>query len=640
MRKLLFAALLCSMFTGVVNAQVFYSEDFSNQNLPGWTIVTPYGPVSWKWANTGQSTGNAAGQFDYAGTQNGHILVDSDADGDQNTPTPEYSTITSGPINCSGKATVILSFYEYYARYQNDTSRVLVSTDSVNWTEVHNPAQGLAQDQTTQNPYLVELNITTQAANQATLYIRFSWKGKYDYWWFVDDVSLFVPSTNEAEATDLTNRLTNGCNLTNAETISISFRNKGLDPITAINASYSVNGGTPVTETVTLGGPINFGQSGTYTFTQTADLTAAGTYNITGWVTLAGDTTNGNDTAFSAAISADPLSIATPQTQSFEVPPVGNELSGLTWTTLDANNDGFTWFLSASSANTGDLHYRYLWNSNGTTAANDWLFSPCLTLNSSKAYKVTFFDEVGQDNNGLYEEKIELKAGTSKTVNGMNEAIIDFGVQSNTTYEERKAAFKPAGSGTYYIGLRCYSDADKWFLNVDDITIEELALPDAAFSTTSNGAAVTVNDASEDLITSWTWSWGDNTPNSTGQTPGAHTYSQPGTYQICLKVTNLAGEDSICKTVTIVGINEADASAHIGVYPNPTNGMVQVSLSDEVKNGATISIVNVVGETVITRTSNGAYIEKFELANLPAGVYSVKVNSGTLLAVKKFVLSN
>jgi PKD repeat protein len=635
-RKLLISAALFSQLAGMVNAQVIYSETFSNQALPGWSIVTPSGPVMWKWSNTAASTGSSPGTFDHAGAANGHVIVDSDGDSDETTK--EYSTLTSGPINCSGKATVILSFYEFYARFQNDTPRVFISSDSVNWTMVHNPALGLAANQSTANPSLVEVNVTAQAANQATVYIRFSWKGTYDYWWFVDDVTLFVPSSNEAEVTAVDNLLTNGCNLSNAEPISITFRNKGLSPISTLTAYYSINGGTPVSETATLGTPINFTESATYNFTQTANFTTADIYSITGWVLLAGDTINENDTAFSAAISVDPLSIATPQTQSFEVPPVGNEISGLTWTTLDANNDGATWFISGANANTGDLHYRYLWNDDAVTAANDWLFSPCLTLSSTKAYKVTFFDEVGEDGT-VFEEKLRLKAGTTKSAAGMTEDIFDFGTQSNITYEERKAAFKPAGSGTYYIGFQCYSDADKWFLNVDDITIEELAKPVAAFSTTGSGSNITVNDASEDLVTTWTWNWGDGSSNSTGMAPGPHTYTAPGAYEICLIVTNLAGADTLCKTITIVGINEADASAHIGVYPNPTHGVVQVSLSDEVKNDARLEIVNVIGETVITRTTSGSSVEKFDLSNLPSGVYSVKVNSGTLVAVKKFVYS-
>ncbi len=620
-----------------LGAQVIFSDDFSNANLPKWTIANlSTSNVLWHYNNTGSSAGQAAGTFDYTGATNGCILADSDADGDQTGNTAEHTVITSKNIDCSAASDVVLSFVEFFGKYQADTPRVYVSTDSINWTMVHNPAAGLATNQATANPNFVEINVTAIAAGSDSFYIRFDWRGKYDYWWFVDDVKLFTPSTFEVQADEAGATLTNGCNLSNSEPISITFRNKGLTPIDSVMAMYQVNGGTVVAEKVHLPSPLGYDTAYTYNFTTTADFSAAGIYNITAWVQLAGDTVPSNDTAFTNAISADPINPSTAYTTSFEIPGIGSDVSALTWTNEDSNNDGFSWHLSAASANTGTVHFRTDWNPNGQTAANDWLFSPCLQLSAAKAYKVHFFSEVGEDANGLYPEKLELKTGTTKSAAGMTQNIFDFGLQQNSAYEERLAAFKPATNGIYYVGFHCYSDADKWFLDVDDVTISELAGPDAVFASSMNGSVVTVTDGSSELITDWSWNWGDGS-SSTGQNPGTHTYAAPGTYTICLTVTNLAGVDSVCHTVVISGVNDLDASAQIAVYPNPTNSAINVMLSQELSNNAQIEIVNTIGETVISRKATGSNVEKFNLDKLAQGVYYVRITSEGVKAMKKFV---
>jgi PKD repeat protein len=638
MKKLLPAifAFAC-LLTGKVNAQVFFSDDFSNQNLPNWTVtnLASGSTVLWKWSNNASSAGSSAGTFNYAGAANGHLILDSDNDGDQTgNTTPEYTVITSQAINCTGKPAVILNFAEYYARY-HDTVGVYVSNDSTNWTLVHNSGSLLNVNAATANPNLVQANVSSVAANQAKFYIRFSWKGDWDYWWFVDDVTLRVPDASDAAVVSISNELSNGCLLTNNELIGITIKNAGLTPLTSVTAKYSVNGGTPVSESVTLS-PLPYDSSHTYIFTTHANFSAPNNYQITAWVELAGDTAHANDTAFNLAISAMPLDVTPPYTMGFEVPNFGTEIGALTWTSEDANHDGSTWFLSTASPNTGSVHYRYLYNFDGTTAADDWLFTPCLNMSSTTAYRIQFYDQTGADANGAYPEKLELKAGTTKSSGQMNETVTDLGALVDTVYTLHKAAFKPAGTGIYYVGFHCYSDANMWYLNVDDVTIDTLPKPTAQFSLGMVGSIATVTDGSDDLITSWTWHWGDG-QSSIGQDPGTHTYSSPGTYTVCLVVTNLAGSDSTCHTVTISGIKDADMTSQISVFPNPTNRILNVMMSDQIKGSAQIEIVNVIGETLLAKISTGNAVEKFDLDKLAQGVYFVRISSENGKAIKKFV---
>ncbi|MCX6200592.1 MAG: T9SS type A sorting domain-containing protein, partial [Bacteroidetes bacterium] len=288
-----------------------------------------------------------------------------------------------------------------------------------------------------------------------------------------------------------------------------------------------------------------------------------------------------------------------------------------------------------ASANAGAVHFRYLYNSDGATGGDDWLYSPCISLDATKAYKLSFWEEVGEDGNGLYPEKLEVKMGTANSSTGMTENVLDFGALSVSSYEEQKAAFKPNATSSYYLGFHCYSDADAWFLDVDDVHITELLKPTAAFTTAPNGSSVNVTDGSTDMITTWDWNWGDGT-TSQGQIAGPHTYTGTGTRTICLIVTNLAGADTVCHDITITGLEQVDISENISVYPNPTNKILNVNLNGTLKGEAKIEITNILGETLLSRTTQTS-VERFDMSKLAQGVYYVRITANEIKAVRKFV---
>lgn len=87
----------------------------------------------------------------------------------------------------------------------------------------------------------------------------------------------------------------NSGTLTNAEDVVITIRNFGSNDITNPEVQYQIDGGTPVVENFV--GTIVAGTNEQYTFTQTADLSAPGSYVIDAKTNLAGDTNTGNDSA-------------------------------------------------------------------------------------------------------------------------------------------------------------------------------------------------------------------------------------------------------------------------------------------------------------------------------------------------------
>lgn len=79
------------------------------------------------------------------------------------------------------------------------------------------------------------------------------------------------------------------------ETVTVTVRNFGSNVQNNFTVLYTVDGGAPVVETITT--PINSQETISYTFTQTADLSAFATYSITATTQLGGDQDASNDSA-------------------------------------------------------------------------------------------------------------------------------------------------------------------------------------------------------------------------------------------------------------------------------------------------------------------------------------------------------
>ncbi|MBL7791536.1 MAG: PKD domain-containing protein, partial [Saprospiraceae bacterium] len=75
------------------------------------------------------------------------------------------------------------------------------------------------------------------------------------------------------------------------------------------------------------------------------------------------------------------------------------------------------------------------------------------------------------------------------------------------------------------------------------------AAPVSAFGSQSNNLTVIFNDQSANNPSSWSWNFGDGA-TSTSANP-QHTYSMPGTYQVCLTASSLCGNTQSCQNITL-----------------------------------------------------------------------------------------
>lgn len=254
---------------------------------------------------------------------------------------------------------------------------------------------------------------------------------------------------------------------------------------------------------------------------------------------------------------------AFPYSQTFDNIPVGGLLPcGIT--TLDANADGATWRVSTENPNSGTNSIRYNGIVVNNVAADDWFFTPALTLapaTNTTRYQVAFryrTSGVGATATGI--ESLEVKSGTAATVAAQTNLLYTNAAITNTTYllangtSTPAVALLPAGAGTSYVGFHIKSAANQGNLYIDDVAVTTVVVT----ATTSEALLRAVN-----------------------------VFPNPST------------------GVFELAIQGANAKGNLGV-----------------------SVTNTLGQQVYTGSARDNYTTKLDLSNLAAGLYHLQVRNG------------
>jgi hypothetical protein len=166
--------------------------------------------------------------------------------------------------------------------------------------------------------------------------------------------------------------------------------------------------------------------------------------------------------------------------------------------------------------------------------------------------------------------------------------------------------------------------------------------PLAGFTCEPEALTITFSDNSYYAPTDWFWDFGDN-GTSDEQNP-IYTYSEEGTYQICLTVSNDFDSDTFCKTVTVTTTNTKNLASDISfeLYPNPTSDRVFVSVQSPTSQSLSLQITNLLGEVMTTVSlSSGMFNQEISLESFASGTYFYQLlgeeqvfDSGKLLLIK------
>ncbi|MGB1204701.1 MAG: M43 family zinc metalloprotease [Chitinophagales bacterium] len=141
-------------------------------------------------------------------------------------------------------------------------------------------------------------------------------------------------------------------------------------------------------------------------------------------------------------------------------------------------------------------------------------------------------------------------------------------------------------------------------------------------------------------VESYTWDFGDT--NASADANPTHIFTEAGDYEVTLIVQNGVGLDQITYTITVtdnVGINETLAANVVQLWPNPTSGILNVSLNVVVKETANIAVYDVAGREVMVSDLKGTNVT-INLAKESNGIYFVKTTVDGKTAVQKVLLQH
>ena len=196
-RPVILLALFCTLTT-TVQAQVFWTESFDFSTTANWQLAgTNNG--SGRCASTRQPTAGyidpGLPAFDAPTVTNGYSYFDSD--NNWLAPHDVWFSLRDPLTNCLGKFNVHLRFYTQYAHFNPDgaEAEIGVSTDGSTYSY-----KKLFGNLPANKPYTGWVDVDLDVAdNQPQVWLRFRWKGNFEYHWKIDDLALYVPDQENAD---------------------------------------------------------------------------------------------------------------------------------------------------------------------------------------------------------------------------------------------------------------------------------------------------------------------------------------------------------------------------------------------------------------------------------------------------------
>lgn len=578
---------------------VIWSQNFTAP-ITGVTTFTGSGASGGAaWHVTSTQPSNLSGQnFPAIASGSGApfaiINSDSATGGTQN----DYLIVKVG-TSLATRTGVVVTWQQYFRRYL-ETHKVEVSNDSTTWTEIYNSSVSIPVNTTISNPTTVKRNITSIAAGQQNVWIRFHYQGAWDWFWAIDDITIQDPPGNDLVLEDYI----------------VSFQDLlgfyGQIPTSQLTDSLS-----------TAGAVYNFGlntQTSSRLNTQISRGTTVLFNNTTANFTLAG---NGRDTVSSTAVF--PMEGLT----------VGdyNVLIGIDMDSVDASpeDDTVNMPFSVTDSIFGGIRRTigrattlgtasFTGNADGVILAGlielvnaDTITAVRVRLGSTTVAGSIITVAV-RDTNGLANAEYanafsftQLIASDAYTLTAANIAagFVDIEIPRDLFGTPQDLILQP---GAYYVSAELISNNGAAHIRViDDLTYERFVPPyqSIIFLPTPPGAS-------------------------------ARWYTNGSSI----------GVSAVFGDARRLGLSVNDLNNNVAmklVYPNPAKDEVNVSYQLNKAAEVSITIRDIAGRTVLQSTEGfqfeGAQKATLALAGLNSGMYFVELNAGGAIAQQKLIIS-
>ena len=163
----------------------------------------------------------------------------------------------------------------------------------------------------------------------------------------------------------------------------------------------------------------------------------------------------------------------------------------------------------------------------------------------------------------------------------------------------------------------------------DSLVTLDLTINTVDASVTENGLTLTAN--ANEANYQWINCGNDNIPIE-GEAGQSFTANESGSYAVIVD-NGLCADTSMCYTVTVTGINRIENNS-IDIYPNPTNGIIEIGLVEN--KISKISILDISGKKIIEKIP-GAQNETIDLSGFGNGLYIIMVETDKKIYTAKII---
>ncbi|GHV43874.1 hypothetical protein FACS1894180_4280 [Bacteroidia bacterium] len=192
---------------------------------------------------------------------------------------------------------------------------------------------------------------------------------------YIDDIAIDEYAAYDAMPDKLLTPFT-GKNLTAAQAVTVTLKNRGMETISSIPVTLTVDGTVIANETVAT--TLATGETYNHTFAATANLAALGQHEVKIITALANDEKHSNDTLKTSVYNLGDCAVDMPLYQNFE-----DEVDLFCW--ARQNNSNCYLGMSADHAHNGNYSWRFS-SSYVTNSANyeQYLITPKMPVTSSQ----------------------------------------------------------------------------------------------------------------------------------------------------------------------------------------------------------------------------------------------------------------
>jgi len=634
MKKILLSAICLFAFN--VNAQTYFSDDFNDGNLNGWTLVDADGDTrNWVAANLNYSNGYATGVMRSASWQQGAP--------NNGVLTPNNWAISSAIdlTNATGTTSLKWKISAIDAAWDAENYTVYVGTTNT-VAALQNSTTTFSETTLNGVNFLTDRSLDVSAFNGQTIYVAFRHYNVSDQFTIeVDDVQVVKVNPDDAEFVSLTNLVG-----TYALNSNVSFqgvvRNNGNNNITSLGIQWSVGNGN---NSQTFSG-LNIAPGQTYNFTHGTPWTATqpGEFDLDFEITSVNGNTDPNieNNQFSTNLL------------------VINEI----YTKKVVYEEGTgTWcqFCPRGLVGLKDMSHLYpdtfigigvhnadpMANQEYDAALANFISgypSGLLNRNTTEvdpglgSLQPAYLEEVARIPSAKIEVVFQSWNGDTREVNFIASTTFALDM-NNANYNVGAVIVENGVTGTSngYNQVNWYSGNANVLIDHEGVNWNNLPNPVPA-------ASMVYDHVGRTLLGGWEGISGEIPSNVNYATPynTVFSYTLPASYDeneielVVFLIDNATGQIVNANKVDmgLVFLSNDDFTAKsVKLYPNPTNGMVNIDLNEN----ADLMLIDMVGKVIMNKNLTSGN-NTIQLDTLPKGVYFAKIKGLNIDTVEKIIV--